>query len=374
MSNPLLEVRHTKLVFPNGQLALNDVSCSVSKGEILCLIGPSGCGKSTLLRCFNRLAHPDSGELLFHGEPVPGGEKAEAALRQKVGMVFQEFAIFKHLDVLSNVTIGPVRILGMDPGQAREKGMALLREVGLAEKAHVLSTNLSGGEKQRVEIARCLSMDPEVMLLDEPTAALDPRMTAEVKSVIMALAKKGMTMVITTHDMQLAREISSRIVFMQNGLIQETGTPDEIFDHPKKTVTRIFVENQLSLLFHVNSRDYDLYNMNAQIEWFCARYELGKLYFPLELLLEELLTKVLPFTGPVDIRIHEAGGAGADRNPGSSDGPVIAIEIEQSNCRQPILDGPDVDEISLMIIRGMAAQISEEQADKSRLIHLEVHG
>lgn len=357
----ILEVRDLFMTLGNGTKVLSRVNLSIKKGEIVTLIGPSGCGKSTLLQCLNLLNTPSSGTLFFHDEPFPQREKPATELRRKVGMVLQEPSIFKHLDVLGNVILGPTLVLGMKREDAENKGMDLLRQVGLAEKAHRRSTDLSGGEKQRLGIARCLSMDPEIILFDEPTAALDPRMTSEVKSVMLALAKKGMTMVVATHDLQLARDISTRIVFMQDGEIVESGTVEQVLDNPRKTLTRIFVENLESLIFHVASRDYDLYEMNARIEWFCKHYDLGRLYFQLELVLEEMLTKVLPFTGAVGIRIHSH----EDRRGAS-------VEIEQENCSRPILDRPDLDELSLMIIRGMTTSLKEKKAGKGRIIQLEV--
>ena len=255
---------------------LNGIDCTIREGEIISLIGPSGCGKSTFLRCLNGLERPDSGRILLGGEDIFASEKDLPAVRSRIGMVFQELNVFPHLDVLDNVMLGPLKIRRMDPAEAGKKAVEILRMVGLGEKLHTMPANLSGGQKQRVEIARCLAMDPEVLLFDEATSALDPTMKSEVLSVIRELAKQGRTMLLVTHELKFARDISTRVLFMDHGRIVEEGTPEQIFDHPSQVLTQVFVHNLRSLVFNIDTPDYDLYKLNAEIEWFCQRNTLGR--------------------------------------------------------------------------------------------------
>ena len=208
---------------------LTDVNAEISKGEVISVIGPSGTGKSTFLRCLNLLEKPDSGEILFDGENLLSDTTDISRIRQKVGMVFQSFNLFDHLNVMHNLTIAPVKLLGMSKTEASAKAVETLKKVGLAEKANNYPDELSGGQKQRVAIARCLMMNPEVILFDEPTSALDPTMVSEVLSVIRNLAKTGITMIIVTHEMDFARDVSDRVFYMDKGVIFESGSPEQIF-------------------------------------------------------------------------------------------------------------------------------------------------
>ena len=212
---------------------LKGVSLTVNRGEVVALIGASGSGKSTLLRCVNHLEEPTSGTVSVLGQPVDGRAANVLRVRRTVGMVFQQFNLFPHKTVLHNVMEGPTQVLGLSKGAAREKALALLERVGLGEKADVYPQKLSGGQQQRVAIARALAMNPQAMLFDEPTSALDPELKGEVLKVMKDLAKAGMTMVIVTHEMSFARDVSDRVVFMADGIIEECGTPEEVFDRPR---------------------------------------------------------------------------------------------------------------------------------------------
>ena len=217
----------------HGLEVLKGISTEIKKGDVVCIIGPSGSGKSTFLRCLNMLEKPDSGEILFSGEDLTAPKTNLNLHRQKMGMVFQQFNLFPHMTVLDNLTCAPVMLKKMTKAEAEAKAMELLGRVGLADRANEYPNKLSGGQKQRVAIVRALCMDPEVMLFDEPTSALDPEMVGEVLDVMKDLAQKGMTMIVVTHEMGFAREVSNRVLFMDEGIIMEDNAPQELFANPK---------------------------------------------------------------------------------------------------------------------------------------------
>ncbi|MDM0006569.1 amino acid ABC transporter ATP-binding protein [Variovorax sp. J22G73] len=222
-------------------VALDGVTVQVNKGEVMCLIGPSGSGKSTLLRCTNALEAIDGGRVLIDGVPLPTDERAARKVRQRMGMVFQNFELFPHKNALDNVAMGPVTVLGMSEAQARERAMKLLEKVGLANKALNFPSGLSGGQQQRVAIARALAMEPEVMLFDEPTSALDPETIGEVLNVMKKLADEGMTMVVVTHEMAFAKSVADWVVVFDHGKVVEQGPPRQIFEAPTAERTRDFL-------------------------------------------------------------------------------------------------------------------------------------
>ena len=225
---------------------LKGVSMRVRKGDVLVLIGPSGSGKSTLLRSVNLLEKPTSGRIIFEGNDMTAaGKKELSVLRQRMGMVFQQFNLFPHLKVKDNITISPMRVRGTSKDAAEEKARALLERVGLIDKWDSWPQNLSGGQRQRVAIVRALAMDPDVMLFDEPTSALDPEMVGEVLDVMRQLAADGMTMMVVTHEMRFAREVGDYVLFMDDGQIIESGTPEQLFDHPQNKRTQDFLRKVL---------------------------------------------------------------------------------------------------------------------------------
>ncbi|WP_086350089.1 amino acid ABC transporter ATP-binding protein [Candidatus Enterococcus clewellii] len=224
---------------------LKGIDLTVNAGEVVVIIGPSGSGKSTFLRCLNLLEQPTAGKIEFEGKNLLDKNTNIDELRQKMGMVFQSFNLFPHKTVLENLTISPIKVKKEDPKQAEAKAHDLLEQVGLEEKSSSYPSSLSGGQQQRVAIARALAMNPDVMLFDEPTSALDPEMVGEVLSVMKALAVKGMTMVVVTHEMGFAREVADRVIFMDAGIIQEEGTPEEIFGQPKNPRTQDFLKKVL---------------------------------------------------------------------------------------------------------------------------------
>ena len=236
----MISVRHLSKAF-GGVTVLRDVNAEIAKGEVVSIIGPSGTGKSTFLRCLNRLETPDGGSIVVDGVDVTAPKADLASVRRKMGMVFQNFNLFGNLDILGNVMAAQCDLLGVSRDAAKAKALELLGRVGLKDKANALPDELSGGQKQRVAIARALAMDPEILLFDEPTSALDPTMVGEVLAVIKDLAKTGMTMLIVTHEMGFARDVSTRVFYMDEGVIYEDGTSNEVFNHPKKPKTIEFV-------------------------------------------------------------------------------------------------------------------------------------
>ncbi len=239
---PVIELRHVDKHY--GDLhVLRDINLKVSRGEVLVIIGPSGSGKSTLCRTINRLETIDSGEVLIEGKPLPREGRELAAMRAELGMVFQQFNLFAHKTILENVTLGPIDVLGVSREEAEKRAMELLRRVGVAEQADKVPAQLSGGQQQRVAIARSLAMHPKAMMFDEPTSALDPEMINEVLDVMVELARGGMTMVVVTHEMNFARRVADRVVFMADGQIVEQGAPDEFFDHPQTQRARDFLDS-----------------------------------------------------------------------------------------------------------------------------------
>ena len=240
MGEMILQVNHLSKSFGSHEV-LRDIDFTVKKGDVTSIIGASGSGKSTLLRCINLLEIPTSGEILYHGENVVRRGFNAPAYRSHVGMVFQSFNLFNNMTVLENCIVGQVKVLKKSRAEAREHAMGYLEKVGMAPYINAKPRQISGGQKQRVAIARALAMDPEVLLFDEPTSALDPEMVGEVLTVMQGLAQEGMTMLVVTHEMAFARDVSNHVVYMNQGVICEEGTPAEVFGNPKKQETRDFL-------------------------------------------------------------------------------------------------------------------------------------
>lgn len=271
----MIKITHLHKYFGETQV-LNDINAHISPGEVISIIGPSGVGKSTFLRCLNLLEQPTTGSIVIDGEDLLDPHAKVNMLRRKMGMVFQNFNLFNHLSVLDNLCVGPVKLLKKNRAAAEAKAMELLKLVGMAEKAHAMPAELSGGQKQRAAIARCLSMEPEIILFDEPTSALDPTMVSEVLSVIRSLARQGMTMAIVTHEMSFARDVSTRVFYMDQGSIYEEGTPEEIFEHPKRERTRVFVNRIRDFHYAFHSPDYDRYLLKSEWIAYCNKYFLTR--------------------------------------------------------------------------------------------------
>lgn len=240
----MLVVKNLKKNFGENQV-LKGIDEHIKQGEVVCVIGPSGSGKSTFLRCLNLLEEPTSGEIYLDGEQINAEKTDINKVRQKLGMVFQNFNLFPHKTVMENIILAPVNVLGKTAEESEKTGLELLKRVGLEDKKDAYPSSLSGGQKQRVAIARALAMNPEAMLFDEPTSALDPEMVGDVLEVMRDLAKKGMTMIIVTHEMGFAREVADRVIFMDEGYLIEEGSPENIFDNPKEERIREFLEKVL---------------------------------------------------------------------------------------------------------------------------------
>ena len=245
--NVLFEIQGLKKDFGEVKV-LKGIDLKIEKGEVVVVIGPSGSGKSTFIRCLNLLEEPTDGKIFFEGSDIMGKDMKANLHREKVGMVFQQFNLFNNLSVMDNITVPLKKVKKMPEAQAKEKAMALLERVGLTDKADTFPSQLSGGQKQRIAIVRAMALDPDVMLFDEPTSALDPEMVGEVLKVIQDLASDGVTMVVVTHEMGFARKVGTRILFMDEGVIAEEGTPEAIFEHPQNERTQDFLSKVINVI------------------------------------------------------------------------------------------------------------------------------
>lgn len=303
----MISIRHLSKTFvdPDGSHldVLKDVSCEIHKGEVVGIIGPSGCGKSTLLRTINMMTMPTSGEILFEGENIAANGYPINKLRQRMGMVFQTFNLFEHLNVLGNLTLAPMKLKGIGQAEAEKEAMQILHKVGMDDKCTAMPADLSGGQKQRVAIARCLAMHPDIMLFDEPLSALDPSMTGEVQTVIRQLAHEGMTMLIATHKLKFAHDVCSRIIFMHKGQIHEEGTPQQVFDNPVRSATKAFVQQIYKLWFTIEGQDFDIVEMHSQMLQFCNKYNIAHIIETAQQIINMMVLIVLADYRPLTLRL-----------------------------------------------------------------------
>lgn len=303
----MISIRHLSKTFvnPDGSHldVLKDVSCEIQKGEVIGIIGPSGCGKSTLLRTINLMTRPTSGEILFEGENIAAKGYPINKLRQRMGMVFQTFNLFEHLNVLENVTLAPMKLKGVGRAEAEKEAMTILHKVGMDDKCTAMPADLSGGQKQRVAIARCVAMHPDIMLFDEPLSALDPSMVGEVQTVIRQLANEGMTMLIATHKLKFAHDMSSRILFMKEGRIHEEGTPKQIFENPVHSATKAFVQQIYQLPFFIETQDFDIVEMHSQMLRFCNKYNIAHIIETAQQIINLMVLIVLSDYRPLTVRL-----------------------------------------------------------------------
>jgi len=359
----MIRVRNLSMHF--GELVvLKDITIDIRKGEVISIIGPSGTGKSTFLRCLNLLEMPTGGSIFIDDIPLLDKNTNVPGLRQRMGMVFQSFNLYAHLTTLGNLTIGPVKLLGKTRKEANEKAMRLLKLVGLAEKVHSFPDELSGGQKQRVAIARCMAMDPEVLLFDEPTSALDPTMVSEVLAVIRRLSREGMTMVIVTHEMEFARNISNRVFYMDEGLIYEEGSPQQIFDNPQKEKTKAFINRIRSFSYHISSRDYDLYALQGEMGTFCEKHVVSKKVTGyVQHIAEEILTLQTDFS---DIQLNLSYS--------EKDGTLEMMCESAGVPVNPLEEGVTEDDIALKLIKARCETVDYDYENGRNILRLKVKG
>lgn len=288
----MLKIENLKLQFGK-KLIFHDVNTVINDGDVVGIIGPSGCGKSTFLRSMMMLEHPTSGHIYLGDEDITSWTSDHNEARERIGMVFQDFNLFKHLSIIENVVSGMIHVQGMDRQEAYDEGMKILKEVGLIDKAFMYPSDLSGGQQQRAAIARTLAMKPEIVLLDEPTSALDPLVRGEVESVIRMMAASGHTMVIVSHEMELIKQVCNRVIFFNDGGIFEEGTPKEIFENASKDETRRFVYALKVLELNVDSKDFDFIGSQTQITEFCYKNGVSKALLDRLLAIQEELFQMV---------------------------------------------------------------------------------
>lgn len=290
----MIELKHLQKAYPNS-MPLKDVCVTIHKGDVIAVIGASGCGKSTLLRCINMLDPPTGGKIMVNGEDITAPGYDLNRLRMKVGMIFQSFNLFSHQSIVENIMQPQMKLLGRSKQEAYDKAYALLSVMGLSEQQFRFPDQISGGQQQRAAIARALAMDPDILLLDEPTSALDPTMVGEVEAVISELAKRGTTMLLVTHDMNFARNISNRVFYMDEGGVYEDGPPEQIFLNPIKEKTRRFIHGISSLTVHIIDGELDLPKTVSDIEKFVASQNLdSRMKHKLQMIFEEICAIYFP--------------------------------------------------------------------------------
>lgn len=334
-------------------VVLKDINIQISKGECVAVIGPSGTGKSVFLRSIAMLEKPDSGSIYINGTDITRKKVYINKIREKMGMVYQGFHLFSHLNVLENITLAPRRVKKQDKAVAEQKAMELLSLVGLMDKAQSYPHQLSGGQQQRIAIARCLAMEPEIMLFDEPTSALDPTMTREVLAIMRKLTKMGLTMLIVTHEMNFAKEVADRVVYMDEGVIYEEGTPADIFDNPQKEKTKAFIRKLNVFNYEIHSIGFDRVTMNAQIEVFCQKYNIeSKKGYYIQLVLEELMVEIFKHCyESVPPVIDFAIEYSAENNEVSISLNYVADDF---NPFEEVAD--DVDNLGMVLVRRIAKE------------------
>lgn len=359
----MIKVEHLSKHFGD-LVVLKDITTEIHKGEVISVIGPSGTGKSTFLRCLNLLETPTGGSIFIDNVSLLDKRTQVSKLRQRMGMVFQSFNLYAHLSVIDNLTIGPIKLLGKTTDEAEKKARELLKLVGLAEKAFSFPEELSGGQKQRVAIARCLAMEPEIMLFDEPTSALDPTMVSEVLAVIRRLARDGMTMIVVTHEMDFARSVSTRVFYMDEGVIYEEGPPVQIFENPQREKTRAFIHRIRSLNYHISSKDYDLYEMQAEMEVFCEKHALPKKVTGYVVHIAEEAVNLQKTFEDIDLNLYYS----------EKEGTVILECLSTGNPFNPLAEGALEDDLGVILIRGRCKKVDYSYENRRNTLKMVVKG
>jgi len=345
----LISVKNLKKSYGENTI-LENVSLKIEKGDVIAVIGPSGCGKSTLLRCINLLEKPDSGEITVNGLEITKKNSEIDSVRMKMGMVYQNFNLFSHKTVLENVIIAPVKVLKMPREKAIVEALKFLKLVGISNRADFMPDQLSGGQKQRVAIARCLAMHPDIILFDEPTSALDPTMIDEVLSVIKKLVKSGMTSIIVTHEMTFAKNIANKVFFMEDKGIYEIGTPEEIFDNPKKEKTKIFINKLKIFEASFTNLTFDIYEIGQKLAEYCFKYDITKKgKEKINLLLEEILFFICE-RADTEVQISLQ----VSYNEATGEKEIVIIYAGQEGN---ILENEAFDIISLNLIKGLTSSV-----------------
>lgn len=353
----VIEVRGLKKSFDALDI-LRGIDLTVEEGERIAIIGGSGCGKSVFLRCLELLEKPNAGQIFIDGQEITAQGVDIDKIRRSMGMVWQKFNLFTHMNVLENLTVAPIKLLGMTPDEAHEKAMGLLAQVGLTSKAQAYPEFLSGGQQQRIAICRSLMMNPKVILFDEPTSALDPTMVGEVLAVIRMLAKQNLTMIIVTHEMNFAREVATRILFFADGVIYEQGTPKEIFDAPKRPKTVAFIQKQKYFSYEISERQFDLMEMQGGIQTFAEKYGLSiRRTNRLQLCCEELIYEMLENACAGDVKISiDVTYSEVD----SGIGIKFSCAGKSYNPLDKDFDELDEEHLGATILRGLAKNYSHE--------------
>ena len=358
----VIEVQGLKKSF-GGLEVLRGIDLTVEAGERIAIIGGSGCGKSVFLRCVELLETPDAGKIFIDGEELTAPNVDIDKVRRKIGMVWQKFNLFTHMNVMENLTVAPIKLLGMTADEARSKAMELLAQVGLTSKADAFPEFLSGGQQQRIAICRSLMMNPKVILFDEPTSALDPTMVGEVLAVIRMLAQNDLTMIIVTHEMNFAREVATRILFFADGIIYEQGTPKEIFDAPKLPKTIAFIHKQKYFSYEISERDFDLMKMQGGIQTFAEKYGLNaRKTNRIQLCCEELIYEMIENTCKGENILHIT----LDVTYAESDSSV-AIKFscagKKYNPLEKNFDDFDEKNLGATILHNLSKDFSHEYSD-----------
>ena len=348
----MISIRNLKKSYPQ-TVVLDNVNLDIPKGSSTVIIGGSGCGKSTLLRCINRLETPDCGQILIDGEDILAPDADVLRIRKKMGMVYQHFNLFSHLNVMENIILAPMKVRGISQKQAMAEAEELLEMVGMETRRFQMPSQLSGGQKQRVAIARTMAMHPEILLFDEPTSALDPTMVEEVESVIRRLVNNGITSVIVTHEMRFARNIASQVVFLAEKGVYESGTAEEIFGNPSRSLTRQFLYRARMLERTLTSADADVYGLCSEIRAFAAPYGFGlRPARALDYICDELLLPILHsgLSNTVHVRFV-ADEAGVDHT----------ALISFPDLEEDPLQHSAIDSLNLQLLRGFSRELHSER-------------